>query len=153
MSFKIVTQKATAATGNEIDMLSSALNFTGSGAGLWDFQSQTNSNTVSGNMVAGQTIRVDGGTDAPFIDEDAAELTVLGSNTWGGTVILESNGVTGDYADLESTGTQTITSGGILQTEGTGATGNSARYLRSNIDVDGGSLDLAAADNVMDWAT
>ena len=57
---------------------------------MWDFQ--TTGNTVSGNMVAGQTIGVDGGTLGSFADEDYAELTVLGSNTWGGTVILDSNG-------------------------------------------------------------
>ncbi|MFZ0250658.1 MAG: hypothetical protein WAL61_12010, partial [Acidimicrobiales bacterium] len=143
----IVNQGATTISGNPIHLLGSALNFTGSGSGLWDFQGTTN--TVSGNMVSGQTIEVDGGTDAPYPDEDAAELTVQGSNTWGGTVILNSNGISTDYADLEGTGTQTITAGGELKTEGT--TGGNDRYLRTNIDVDGGTLDLAAANNLMDW--
>jgi hypothetical protein len=100
----IVNQAATAVTGNAIHLVGSTLNFTGSGPGLWDFQATNN--TVSGNMVAGQTIRVDGGTVAPFPDEDYAELTVLGSNTWGGTVILDCNGVSNadannNYVDLE----------------------------------------------------
>ncbi len=142
----IFNQAATALTGNEIHLVGSTLNFIGSGPGLWDFQAT--GNKVSGNMVAGQTIRVDGGTVAPFSDEDAAILTVQGSNTWGGTVILDSNGVSTDYADLEGTGTQTIPVGGELETEGT--TGGNARYLRADIDLDGGSLDLAAANNVMD---
>jgi hypothetical protein len=145
----VMNQAATTVTGNEIHLVGSALNFTGSGAGLWDFQATANS--VSGNMVAGQTIRVDGGTDSPFPDEDAAELTVQGSNTWGGTVILDSNGVSTDSADLEGTGTQTIPAGGLLKTQGTGTTGEAPRYLRANIDVDGGNVDLAAADNEMDW--
>jgi hypothetical protein len=146
----IVNQEATAVTGTAIHLVGSALNFTGSGPGLWDFQST--SNTVSGNMVAGQTIRVDGGTDAPFPYEEYAELTVQGSNTWGGTVILDSDGVTAnDWADLEGTGTQTIPSGGELETEGT--TGGNDRYLRTDINVDGGSLDLAAANNVVDNAS
>ena len=71
-----------------------------------------------------------------------------GSNSWGGTVILDSNGNSNDYADLEGTGTQTIPTGGVLETEGT--TGGHVRYLRGDIDVDGGSVDLAAANNVMD---
>ena len=144
----IVNQAATAVTGNEIHLVGSALNFTGTGPGVWDFQ--TTGNTVSGNMVAGQTIGVDGGTLGSFADEDYAELTVLGSNTWGGTVILDSNGVSTNYVDLEGTGTQTITSGGVLETEGAATGDTTDRYLRGDIDVDGGSVDLAAANNVMD---
>ncbi|HWE54116.1 MAG TPA: carboxypeptidase regulatory-like domain-containing protein [Acidimicrobiales bacterium] len=143
----IINQDSTAVTGNEVHLVGSTLNFTGSGPGLWDFQAT--GNTVSGNMVAGQTIRVDGGTVAPYPDENDAGLTVDGSNTWAGTVILDSNGISTDYADLEGTGTQTITSGGKLETEGT--TGDNDRYLRANIDVDGGTVDLAASNNVMDW--
>jgi hypothetical protein len=144
----IVTQAATTLTGTAIHLVGSALTFTGTGTGVWDFQAT--SNTVSGNMVTGQTIRLDGGTVAPFADEDYAELTVLGSNSWGGTVILDSNGVSTNYADLEGTGTQTITSGGVLETEGAATGDTTDRYLRGDIDVDGGSVDLAAANNVMD---
>ena len=63
---------------------------------------------------------------------------------------LDSDGITNDYAELDGAGTQTISSGGVLETEGSGTTASRARFLRANIDVDGGSLDLAAADNVMD---
>jgi hypothetical protein len=130
-------------TGNPVELLGGVLNDS-AGTGGFTFESGSTGD-LTGTIPAGQTVSFEGNaTDGNTSDD------LSGTVTDDGTLALTSPDG-GGYPILQpatDTSSLTIGSGGVLETvQG----GGNARYIRVNVtNQAGGTIDIGAADSLMD---